>query len=266
MWIDSHTHLNNPRLEQLGGPDALVAAAKEAGVSGMLSINCRMADEFDTIAAIVARHDNVWCSLGTHPHEASDAAEIAIPQADIVTRALANGDVIGLGETGLDYFYHHSTPEDQAASFRKHIRAGMEAELPIIIHARDADEDVIRILREEGANDKRMRGVMHCFSSSSWMADEALDIGFYISFSGMLTFKKNTELQDIARRMPLDRLLVETDAPYLAPEPHRGGINQPAFVPHTGHKLAELKSVLPDTMAAQTSANFFTLFNRAKAV
>lgn len=264
MWIDSHTHLNNPRLKDMGGPDALVENAKAAGVSGLLTINCQIVAEFPEIAAIAARHENVWCSLGTHPHDASVPAELAVTEQQIVDMVQANDKVIGLGETGLDYFYDNSDRADQATSFRKHIRAGMEAGVPIIIHARDADQDIIRILQEEGANDPRMRGLMHCFSSSAWMAEEALKLGFYISLSGMVTFKKNSDLQDIVKAVPEDRLLVETDAPYLAPEPHRGGLNQPAYVVHTGHKVAELKGMVPEKMAAQTTENFFRLFTRAK--
>ena len=264
MWIDSHTHLNNPKLEQFGGPDGLISAARTAGVSAILTINCQMVAEFPELEAIAARHNDVWCTLGTHPHDASVAAEKGVTQAEMVARVAANERIIGLGETGLDYFYNNSDRADQAESFRKHIRAGMESGVPIVIHARDADEDIIRILQEEGANDPAMRGLMHCFSSSAWMAEEALKLGFYISLSGMVTFKKNTELQDIVRNVPIDRLLVETDAPYLAPEPHRGGINQPAYVVHTGHKVAELKGVTPEKMAAETSANFYRLFTRAK--
>ncbi len=264
MWIDSHTHLNNAKLAEFGSVDAIVSAANAAGVQGMLTINCRIHDEFPEVLAIANTQRNVWCSLGTHPHDASNPQEMAITTQDIVRLASASPKVVGLGETGLDYYYNHSTPQDQEASFRKHIQAAIACDLPLIIHARDADQDVIRILREEGAGvNPRLRGVMHCFSSTRWMAEQALEIGFYISLSGILTFPKSTDLQDIARDVPIDRLLIETDAPYLAPTPHRGKTNQPALVTHTGAYLAELKGMSVQAMALQTRENFFTLFNRA---
>lgn len=265
MWIDSHTHLNNPKLAEYGAVADIVDAARAASVQGMLTINSRMSDEFAEVLAIANAYSGVWCSLGTHPHEASDAAEQDITTDDIITLAMANPKVIGLGETGLDYYYNYGTPADQATSFRKHIHAAIACDLPLIIHARDADQDVIRILREEGAGtNPRLRGVMHCFSSSRWMAEQALDIGFYISLSGIVTFAKAKELQDIAQDVPMDRLLVETDAPYLAPTPHRGKTNQPAWVAQTGAFLAALKGVAVEEMARQTRDNFFTLFNRAQ--
>ncbi|MES2729599.1 MAG: TatD family hydrolase [Pseudomonadota bacterium] len=265
MWIDSHTHLNNAKLAEYGTVSQVVAAANQAGVQGILTINCRMRDEFPEVVGIANAHRNVWCSLGTHPHDAGNAQEKTVTTQDIIDLVNQNKKVIGLGETGLDYFYTHSTPEDQATSFRKHIHAAIACDLPLIIHARDADQDTIQILREEGAGvNPRLRGVMHCFSSTRWMAEQALDIGFYISLSGIVTFPKSTDLQSIARDVPVDRLLVETDAPYLAPMPHRGKTNQPALVTHTGAYVADLKGMSVSAMAAQTTQNFFTLFNRAK--
>ncbi len=265
MWIDSHTHLNNAKLAEYGTVDDIVGAAHAAGVSGMLTINCRIRDEFPEVLAIANAHPHVWCSLGTHPHDASHPDEMAVTTDEIITLVNQTPKVIGLGETGLDYFYNYGSPADQEASFRKHIHAAIACDIPLIIHARDADQDVIRILREEGAGtNPKLRGVMHCFSSSRWMAEQALDIGFYISLSGIVTFPKSTDLQDIARDVPLDRLLVETDAPYLAPTPHRGKTNQPALVTYTGMFLAGLKMVDVNDMARLTRDNFFRLFNRAQ--
>lgn len=263
--IDSHCHLNHNRLIDLGGASGMVKAANEAGVSGMLTICCRMAEEPDTLKAITDANKNVWCTIGTHPHDAGEAAEKAFSEDDIVALATSHPKIVGIGESGLDYFYKHSEPDDQQASFRRHIRACIRTGLPLVIHARDADQDIIRILREEGAQaGGPLRGVMHCFSSSRWMAEQALDIGFYLSFSGMLTFNKSDELRAIAADTPLDRVLVETDSPYLAPEPHRGGINQPAYVVHTAARLAQVHNLTRDEMAVITTRNFFTLFDRAK--
>jgi TatD DNase family protein len=263
MLIDSHCHLNHDRLLHLGGAGDVVDSALAAGVGGMLTINCRISDEFSEVLNVARTHDRVWCSLGTHPHEASDPAEKAITQDDIVRLARSDPKIIGIGESGLDYFYKHSTPEDQQESFRKHIRACIETDLPLIVHSRDAEEDTMRIIREEGTG-TRLKGVMHCFSSKPSMGDDALDFGFYISFSGIVTFKKSTELQEFCKRVPYDRILIETDSPYLAPEPHRGGINQPAYVVHTNAFVANLHGISAKQMAQITTDNFFTLFDRAK--
>lgn len=263
MLIDSHCHLNHKRLLNLGGPEAVVANARAAGVGGMLTINCRISDEFEEVLGVARQFENVWCSVGTHPHEAADPAEIAFTAADIVAKARSDAKVIGIGETGLDYFYKHSPPEEQHENFRKHIRAALETGLPLIIHARDADDDIMRILREEGSG-AGLRGVMHCFSSTRKLGEEALNFGFYISLSGIVTFKKSTDLQDFARDVPLDRLLVETDAPYLAPEPHRGAINEPALTVHTAQKVAELKGISQEQIITITTENFFCLFDKAK--
>ena len=263
MWIDSHCHLNHENIKDLGSPADIIEAARAEGVEGMLTINCRMVEEFPEILKIAEQHENVWCTLGTHPHDASKAEELAVTKEEMVKRAAQHQDVIGIGETGLDYHYDFSTPEDQQMSFRKHIQACIEADLPIIIHAREADEDVARILfNEEGAG-TALKGVMHCFSSGRGLAEAALDFGFYISFSGIVTFKQADELRDIAKDVPLDRILVETDAPYLAPTPFRGKINQPAYVGHTGAVLAALHGISPEETAQRTTENFFRLFDQA---
>lgn len=263
MIIDSHCHLNNKRLLNIGEPSLIVERARDAGIGGMLTINCRIHDEFDEVLGIASQFDNVWCSVGTHPHDAGDENEKRFTAADIVEKAKSNAKVIGIGETGLDYFYKHSPIDDQHENFRKHIHASIESGLPLIVHAREADDDIIRILREEGSGGK-LTGVLHCFSSTRKLGEEALDFGFYISISGMVTFKKSVDLQDFVKDIPLDRLLVETDAPYLAPEPHRGHINEPAFTVHTLQKVAALKSVAEEEIASATTRNFFNLFSKAK--
>ncbi len=265
MWIDSHCHLNHARNADGDNPSAIVARAKAGGVDGMLSICCEIASEFSSLLETVTPLDNVWCSIGTHPHDAGLEAEKEISQQELVRLANSNDKIIGIGESGLDYFYNHSAKEDQQNSFRKHIRAGIETDLPLIVHARDADDDIMQIIREENVNaGKKVQGVMHCFSSGPGLAKSALEEGFYISFSGIVTFKKSTELQDIAKTVPLDRILVETDAPFLAPEPYRGKTNEPAFVSHTGKFLAELLNIEESILAQKTKQNFFTLFNRAE--
>lgn len=263
MWIDSHCHLNHSKIAGLGTPGQLVENARAHGVRGMLTISCRIADEFPGILAVAKQFDDVWCTIGTHPHDAGKPEEKKITQAELVKQALSDPKIVGIGETGLDYYYKNSSPEDQDISFRKHIRACIEADLPMVVHARDADEDIARTITEEGKG-TNLSGVMHCFSSGHKLAEDALDFGFYISFSGIVTFKQAHELRDIAKNVPLNRILVETDAPYLAPEPHRGKTNQPAYVPETGKVLAEIHGISEADIAKHTSDNFFRLFKRAK--
>lgn len=266
MYIDSHCHLTHSHIKDLGTPQDLVKTANNNGIAGMVTICCRIAEEFDSILKTVRPMKNVWCSVGTHPHDASVEAERLISRDDIVRLAKSDQKVIGIGESGLDYYYDYSTPQDQQDSFRKHIQACMETGLPLIVHARDADEDTMRIIREESDNNKDnvLKGVLHCFSSGEAMAMDALDIGFYISFSGMITFKKSDELRDIARKVPIDRVLVETDAPYLAPTPYRGKINQPAYVEYTALELARMHDKTREEMGQITADNFFNLFIKAK--
>ncbi len=180
----------------------------------------------------------------------------------IAELAVGNSKTVGIGETGLDYYYKHSSREDQRKNFRKHLRACTDTGMPVIVHSRDAEEDTTRILEEEGQGG-RLRGVLHCFSSKRILAEKALDMGFYISFSGIITFKKSEELREIAKDIPLDRLLIETDAPFLTPEPYRKEINEPALVVHTGRKLAEIKEISEEDMATASRKNFFSLFDRA---
>ncbi len=262
MYIDSHCHLNHKRLLNIGSPDEIVARANAAGVEGMLTICCRISDEFPDVLAVSRGHKNVWCTVGTHPHEAGDPLEKAIDLESLVKLAKSDPKIIGIGESGLDYFYKHSAPEDQQESFRRHIRACIETGLPLIVHSRDADEDTMRIIREEGAGTS-LKGLLHCFSSGRAMGEDALDFGFYISFSGIVTFSKSRDLQDFARDVPLDRILIETDAPYLAPEPFRGKLNEPAMVKHTCAVVAGLKGITEAEMARQSTQNFYTLFDKA---
>lgn len=262
MWIDSHCHLNHERIAVLGPPDVLAQNARTAGVMGMVNICCRIADEFPLILKTAKSLENVWCTVGTHPHDAGSNQEQAITLQNLVDFANSDLKIIGIGETGLDYYYNHAPVEAQKASFRKHIRACIETDLPLIVHARDADADVMQIVREEGAG-TRLKGLLHCFSSGRSMAEDALEFGFYISLSGIVTFKQSEELQAIAKDVPPKRLLVETDAPFLAPTPLRGRTNEPAYVTHTGAFLADLKGMSPDELARITTDNFFNLFSRA---
>lgn len=203
------------------------------------------------------------CSIGTHPCDASKPGEKAISLEELITKSRSNDNIIAIGESGLDYFYDHATLEDQTQSFLKHIHACQETGLPLIVHARDADEDIAKILTQEYKN-KPFSCVMHCFSSSENLAMQALDLGFYISFSGIVTFKNAKEIQSIAQKVPQNRILVETDAPFLAPTPYRGKTNQPSYVRHTGEFLAQLRGEDVKDFARTTCDNFYTLFNKAK--
>ncbi len=264
MWVDSHCHLNHAKFEGRDPAD-IVNEFKADGIKGCVTINCRISDEFEDILKIAQNHDNVWCSIGTHPHDAGAPEEQAITLEQLIEKANSDTNIVGIGESGLDYFYNHSPRDLQEKSFRKHIKACTATGLPLIVHTRDADEDTAQILKE-GTEEGALTGVMHCFSSGEDLAMKALDLGFYISFSGIVTFKNATALQDIARKVPRERILVETDAPFLAPVPHRGQTNTPAYVKHTGEFLAHLRGEDIKEFADQTTQNFFTLFNKAKAV
>jgi TatD DNase family protein len=263
MWIDSHCHLNHESVAQDETSDAIVGRAHEAGIKGMLNICCRIVEEFDAVLATTQQYDDVWCSVGTHPHDAGREDEQNVSEDHIIARAMSDANIIAIGESGLDYHYDNSPREAQQRSFRKHIRACMRTDMPLIVHAREADNDIIRIIREETQGEP-INGVMHCFSSTPEMGRQALEMGFYISFSGILTFKKSQELRDFAREVPTDKLLVETDSPFLAPEPYRGKRNEPALVGYTGRKLAELKNMSEEEMASICNQNFFDLFPRAR--
>ncbi len=256
MLIDSHCHLD------YFGPDetaAVLARAAAAGVGEMVTIGTRLTAS-DQVIAIADSYPNVWCTVGTHPHH---AAEQAVPEAEAIAALTAHPRCIGIGESGLDYFYDKAPREVQQASFRAHVRAAALSGLPLAIHARDADEHVITILQEEWADLGPFKFLLHCFSSGAGLAEAALALGGYISFSGILTFPKSHEIREIARAVPLDRLLVETDSPYLAPVPFRGRRNEPAWVAETARVLADVKGIAPEALADQTTANFRRLFAKA---
>lgn len=262
--IDSHCHLNHARTADGDTPASLVARARDSGVCGVLNICCRMADEFEDVLSAARNNPNVWCTLGTHPHEAGVEIEKVITLDEMVSRAQADDKIIGFGESGLDYFYDLSPRDDQEISFRKHINAAQLTDLPLVIHARGADDDLIRILREEQGGGARLRGVMHCFSSGPDLAEKALEEGLFISFSGIITFQKAQALRDVAQTIPLSRLLVETDSPYLAPEPYRGRTNEPAYLIHTVKVLADLHQISEEDMSSHCNENFFNLFSKAR--
>ena len=258
MLIDSHCHLNYKGLveDQAGVLDR----ARAAGVGLMLNISTRER-EWDDIIATAEQAADVWATVGIHPHEADQHPDI--DTAKLVARA-AHPRVVGIGETGLDYYYDHSDRAQQQSSFRAHIAASRETGLPLIVHTRDAEDDTAAILREEMA-DGAFPGVIHCFTASDAFADIALDLGFYISISGIVTFKNARDLQATAARVPADRLLVETDSPFLAPVPHRGKPCEPGYVADTARFLANLRGVDAETLARQTSENFLRLFSKVRA-
>ena len=264
MYIDSHCHITHSHIKDLGSPEEIVKIANNNNIVGMTTICCQIEQEFEKILKIIKPLQNVWCSVGTHPHDASDPFEKLYTVDDIIKLANSDLKVIGIGESGLDYFYDHADRNDQANSFRKHIHVCMATGLPLIVHAREADQDCIDIIKEELKNNsKPLTGVLHCFSSGEKMAMEALDLDFYISFSGMLTFKNMQWLRDIASNIPLDKVLIETDAPFLAPVPFRGKINQPSYVEYTALQLAKIHNLTREEVAATTFENFFNLFPKA---
>ncbi|MBI1327797.1 MAG: YchF/TatD family DNA exonuclease [Alphaproteobacteria bacterium] len=262
MWIDSHCHLNHPKLQEAGALAEIIQKAEAHQVDAMLTISCRPTEELPVLEKLIEQ-PNIWMSLGTHPHDSGKHAEKELSADWFINKANENSKIIAIGETGLDYHYDFSPRDDQFVAFRKQLAVARATKLPVIIHAREADEDIIKVLKEEGAG-TTVTGVMHSFSSSAWMAQEALDFGFYISFSGMVTFKNADELRAIAKTVPLDRILVETDAPYLAPEPMRGKTNEPAFVSHTGKFLADHLGIEEKEFARITTENFFKLFPKAQ--
>ena len=255
MLVDSHCHLEFPDFAP--EIDAVMARAKDAGVEVCLSIGTKL-ETFPRVRETAARFDNVWCSVGVHPHEADKEPLTSAAPLIALTK---DPKVVGIGETGLDYYYDHSVRAAQATNFRAHIDAARQTNLPLIVHTRDAEDDTIAILREEMAAGA-FSGVLHCFTGTQALADAALDLDFYISASGIMTFKNAEALRAVLKGVPLDRLLVETDSPYLAPIPHRGKRNEPSFVAYTARALAELKGVAFEELAEATSENFFRLFTK----
>jgi TatD DNase family protein len=257
MLVDSHCHLDFKDFDD--DRDDVLARAKAAGVDLMVTISTKIT-EAEKIIKLAETSEALVCSVGIHPHEAGREPETNAAQLVALAK---HKKVVGIGETGLDYFYEHSPRDAQQRNFRAHIEACRESRLPLIVHARDADEDTADILEDEmGKGD--YPGLIHCFTAGPELARRALDIGFYISISGIATFKNATDLRETIKSVPLDRLLVETDAPFLAPVPHRGKRNEPSFVADTAAMLADLKGVSTEELARITSDNFFTLFSKAK--
>lgn len=230
MLIDTHTHLDDPRYEP--DRDAVIARARETGIHSMITIGCDLSTSRAALA-LADRYPFVYATVGVHPHEVK---HIEDGWYDEFRRLAANRRVVAYGEIGLDYHYNHSSPKLQRDRFREQIQLARELRLPLVIHTREAQEDTIQILKDEGSIE--VGGVFHCFSGDSWLAKDALDLGFYLSFSGIVTFQNAGMLRDIAKTVPLDRILIETDCPYLTPVPHRGKRNEPAFVRHVAETLA----------------------------
>ncbi|THA69137.1 TatD family hydrolase [Ensifer adhaerens] len=255
MLIDTHCHLDFPDFE--AERDAIVARAREAGVGQMITISTRV-KRFETILAIAEAYPNVFCSVGTHPHNADE--ELDITTEDLV-RLSAHPKVVAIGEAGLDYFYDNAPREAQVEGLRRHIAAARETGLPLVIHSRSADEDMAAILTEETGKGA-FPFLLHCFSSGPELARVGVELGGYVSFSGILTFPKSEELREIAKTVPHDRMIVETDAPYLAPKPFRGKRNEPAYVAHTAAVLAETIGVTTEEIARITTENAFRAFSK----
>lgn len=255
MLIDSHCHLDFEALADQRA--ALLQRMRENGVAGCVTISTRV-KRFDEVKAIAEAHDNVWCSVGTHPHHADEEPEIT---TNDLVRLSEHPKCVAIGEVGLDYHYDFSSREGQAEGFRRHIAASRLTGLPLVIHAREADDDIAQILEDETAKGA-FPFLLHCFSSTPELARRGLALGGYLSFSGILTFNSATAVQKVATEAPADRILVETDAPYLAPVPHRGKTNEPGFVLHTAQKLADLRGVALEEIGELTTRNFARLFKK----
>jgi TatD DNase family protein len=258
MLVDSHCHLDFPDFAD--DLDGIVARAAAAGIGRMVTISTRVR-KLDRLLAIAERHDNVYCSVGTHPHNADEEDGISPDELIALTR---HPKVVALGEAGLDYFYDNGAPEAQARGFRAHIAAARATGLPLVIHTREADEDCGRILQEE-AERGSFRAVLHCYTGGRELAMKAVSLGLYIGFTGILTFKKSEALRALAAELPADRILVETDSPYLAPGKFRGKRNEPAYVVEVAKVLAEARGVSLEEISRQTTDNFFRLFSKVKA-
>ncbi|SCA55182.1 putative metallodependent hydrolase [Candidatus Terasakiella magnetica] len=257
MLVDTHCHLDFPDFEE--DFDQVLANAKEAGVDTMVTI-CTYVTRFEQVLNIAKAHDHIYCTVGIHPHNAASEPEVSVK--DLCAMA-ADDKVIGFGETGLDYFYEHSPRDIQQRQFRTHIQAARELDLPVIIHTREAEEDTLALIEEEMAHEP-FTGLIHCFSASKAFADRVVELGLYISISGIVTFKKADELREAISDVPLDRLLVETDAPYLSPIPKRGKRNEPAYTAFTAAKVAEVKGVSEEEFAKASTDNFYRLFSKTK--
>ena len=256
MLVDSHCHLDHYAEDETA---QVIARARQAGVARMVTIGVRMA-QAAKVRELAGRFPEVWGTVGIHPH---NAGEGPLPSPEAIAAEADHPRIIGIGESGLDYFYDKAPRDAQAESFRRHIRAARLAGLPLVVHARDADADILAILREERAAGGDFDFLLHCFSSGRELAEEAVEMGAHVSFSGMLTFPRSEEIRAIARDLPMDRLLVETDAPYLAPVPFRGKRCEPAMVAHTARALAELRGLEMGALEAVTTATFHRLFRKA---
>ena len=261
MFVDSHCHLNYPEL--VAEMANIRQAMSEAQVDRALIISTQL-ETFQSVCDLASQYDNFWCTVGVHP----DEDQVQEPTAqDLLTR-VSWGKVVGIGETGLDYYRLNGRSwaqmEWQRERFRVHIRVAQQAQLPLIIHTRDASEDTLRILKEEGEDTRvgSVGGVFHCFTENWEVAQAALELGFYISFSGIVTFKNALEIKEVAQKVPLERMLIETDSPYLAPAPHRGKTNNPSFVPFVAQEVAKLKGISVEEVARVTTLNFETLFKK----
>lgn len=258
MFVDSHCHLDFPELA--ARLDQLLANMAASGVGHALCAGVTL-ERFPAMLAMVEARQNLFAAVGVHPDTEESARE---PDVRTLVELARHPKVVAIGETGLDYYRLQGDLDWQRERFRVHMRAAREAGKPLIIHTRSAAEDTLRLMREEGAD--KIGGVMHCFTESREIAEQALELGFYISFSGIVTFKNAKALKDVAGFVPLDRLLIETDAPYLAPTPHRGQLNEPAYVVHVAEEIARLRNLSVGEVAVATTQNFFRLFNSAVAV
>jgi TatD DNase family protein len=259
VLIDSHCHLDFPDFAD--DVAAIVGRAEAAGIGRMVSISTRVG-RFDNLLGIAERFSNVYSSIGTHPHYAHEEPDVTV--ADLVAKT-RHPKVVAIGEAGLDYHYDYSPRDAQEAGFRRHIAAARETGLPLVIHAREADADVQHILEDETGKGA-FPAVLHCYTGGRELAMRAVELGLYVSFTGILTFKASDALRAIAAELPADRILVETDAPYLAPGKYRGKRNEPAYVTETAKTLATVRGVSPDEIARQTTANFFRLFNKVPQI
>lgn len=257
MIVDSHCHLNYGTM--MDDMDGVMARAKEAGVETMLAINARLS-EYDDVLALAEKFDHVFATVGSHPHEAEKEPDV---QAGELIEKARHNKVVGIGETGLDFFYEYAPRTLQEANFRAHIAAARATGLPLIVHARDADDECMAILRDE-MGQGAYPAVIHCFTATRAFAEASLELGFYISISGIVTFNSAKDLQETVKIIPLDRLLIETDAPYLSPVPKRGKPNEPAYVKYTAGFMAKLLDVSYARLATATTDNFYNLFTKAK--
>ncbi|CAL94215.1 TatD family hydrolase [Azoarcus olearius] len=254
MYVDSHCHLDFPDL--IAREDEVLAAMAANDVRHALCVSVKLED-FPRVLGVAERHPGLWASVGVHP----DNADCEEPDVARLTALAAHPRVVAIGETGLDYYWHKDAPEWQRARFRTHIRAARACGKPLIVHTRNAAADTLRLMNEEDAG--AAGGVMHCFTETREVAEAALDLGFYISFSGIVTFRNAAALKEVATLVPLDRLLIETDSPYLAPVPHRGHTNEPAWVVHVAEEIARLRGEPLSRIAEATTDNFFRLFSHA---